>query len=81
MDNYKDKVTMNVILLAGKILLSSGAEVSRVEDTMRRIAICMGYYNSQGYVINVFINFSLSEEHDTRILRIDKNSTNLLKIF
>lgn len=81
LDNYKDKVTMNVILLAGKILLSSGAEVSRVEDTMRRIAICMGYYNSQGYVINVFINFSLSEEHDTRILRIDKNSTNLLKIF
>ena len=81
LDNYKDKVTMNVILLAGKILLSSGAEVSRVEDTMRRIAICMGYYNSQGYVINVFINFSLSEEHDTRIFRIDKNSTNLLKIF
>lgn len=81
MDNQKDQITMNVILLTGKILLSSGAEVSRVEDTMRRIAICMGYYNSQGYVINVFINFSLSEEHDTRILRINKNITNLLKIF
>ena len=81
LDNYKDKVTMNVILLAGKILLSSGAEVSRVEDTMRRIAICMGYYNSQGYVINVFINFSLSEEHDTRILRIDKTALIYLKYF
>ena len=81
MSENKDKLTVSVILLAGKILLSSGAEVSRVEDTMRRIAICMGYYNSQGYVINVFINFSLSEEHDTRILRINKNSTNLLKIF
>ncbi|MCE7785141.1 threonine/serine exporter family protein [Staphylococcus xylosus] len=81
MNENKDKLTVSVILLAGKILLSSGAEVSRVEDTMRRIAICMGYYNSQGYVINVFINFSLSEEHDTRILRINKNSTNLLKIF
>lgn len=51
LDNYKDKATMNVILLAGKILLSSGAEIARIEDTMRRIAICMGYYNSQGYVI------------------------------
>lgn len=81
MSENKDKLTISVILLAGKILLSSGAEVSRVEDTMRRIAICMGYYNSQGYVINVFINFSLSEEHDTRILRKNKNSTNLLKIF
>lgn len=81
MVNERDKITMNVILLAGKILLSSGAEVSRVEDTMRRMAISMGYYNSQGYVINVFINFSLSSDHDTRIIRIDKNITNLLKIF
>lgn len=81
MNQHQDKLTVSVILLAGKILLASGAEVSRVEDTMRRIAICMGYYNSQGYVINVFINFSLSEEHDTRILRINKNITNLLKIF
>lgn len=81
MDNDKNKITMTVILLAGKILLSSGAEVSRVEDTMRRMAISMGYYNSQGYVINVFINFSLSSDHDTRIIRIDKNITNLLKIF
>ncbi|MEB6237450.1 threonine/serine exporter family protein [Staphylococcus gallinarum] len=81
MDSTKDKLTIQAILLAGKILLSSGAEVSRVEDTMRRMAICMGYYHSQGYVINVFINFSLSEEHDTRILRIDKNITNLLKIY
>ncbi|MEJ7142185.1 threonine/serine exporter family protein, partial [Staphylococcus capitis] len=46
MSENKDKLTVSVILLAGKILLSSGAEVSRVEDTMRRIAICMGYYNS-----------------------------------
>ncbi|MGY0412242.1 threonine/serine exporter family protein [Staphylococcus sp. mip270_02] len=81
MSENKDRLTVSVILLAGKILLSSDAEVSRVEDTMRRIAICMGYYNSQGYVINVFINFSLSEEHDTRILHINKNNTNLLKIF
>ena len=81
MNSERDKITMTVILLAGKILLSSGAEVSRVEDTMRRMAISMGYYNSQGYVINVFINFSLSEDHDTRIVRINKNITNLLKIF
>lgn len=81
MNSERDKITMTVILLAGKILLSSGAEVSRVEDTMRRMAISMGYYNSQGYVINGFINFSLSEDHDTRIVRINKNITNLLKIF
>lgn len=81
MQRQQDKITMNVILLAGKILLAFGAEVSRIEDTMRRIAICMGYYQSQGYVINVFINFSLSEEHDTRILRINKNITNLSKIY
>lgn len=81
MEHAQDKITMRVILLAGKILLSSGAEISRIEDTMKRIAQCMGYHNSQGYVINIFINFSLSENHDTRIIRINKNTTNLLKIF
>ncbi|MHC3760156.1 threonine/serine exporter family protein [Staphylococcus succinus] len=81
MNGSQDKITMSVILLAGRILLASGAEISRVEDTMKRIALCMGYNNSQGYVINIFINFSLSENHDTRIIRINKNTTNLLKIF
>ncbi|ANR69518.1 threonine/serine exporter family protein [Staphylococcus equorum] len=81
MDSSQDKITMSVVLLAGRILLSSGAEISRIEDTMKRIALCMGYANSQGYVINIFINFSLSENHDTRIIRINKNTTNLLKIY
>ncbi|MDW8565701.1 threonine/serine exporter family protein [Staphylococcus shinii] len=81
MNSSQDKITMSVILIAGKILLSSGAEIARVEDTMKRMALCMGYNNSQGYVINNFINFSLSENHDTRIVRINKNATNLLKIF
>lgn len=81
MNSSQDKITMSVILIASKILLSSGAEISRVEDTMKRMALCMVYNNSQGYVINNFINFSLSESHDTRIVRINKNATNLLKIF
>ncbi|WP_432721924.1 threonine/serine exporter family protein [Staphylococcus equorum] len=81
MRDAQDRLVMSVILLSGRILLSSGAEISRIEDTMKRIAQCMGYNNSQGYVINIFINFSLSENHDTRIVRIDKNTTNLTKIF
>ena len=31
MEHAQDKITMRVILLAGKILLSSGAEISRIE--------------------------------------------------
>ena len=36
-------VELEIILKAGKILLSSGAEISRTEDTMNYIARAMNF--------------------------------------
>ncbi|MGO2109962.1 MAG: threonine/serine exporter family protein, partial [Staphylococcus equorum] len=35
-ESYDERMAKDIILLAGRILLESGAEGSRVEDTMTR---------------------------------------------
>lgn len=76
-----DVEVTNIVILAGRILLECGAEASRVEDTMNRIASSYGYHDTQGYALNIFINFSLSPDHDTRMVKIKKNDTNLRNVY
>ncbi|ARJ51139.1 threonine/serine exporter family protein [Staphylococcus lutrae] len=76
-----DQEVTNLVILAGRILLECGAEATRVEDTMARIAKSYGYEASQGYALNIFINFSLSPSHDTRMVKIQKNDTNLRHVY
>ncbi len=53
------KVTIEkVCILAGKIMLVSGAETYRIEDTMSRIARAYGVKNPQSYSTPTGINFS-----------------------
>lgn len=76
-----DREVANIIMLAGRILLESGAEAKRIEDTMVRIAASYGFHEVQGYALNIFIDFSLSPDHESRMVKINKNDTNLRKIF
>lgn len=72
---------MKVCLLAGKIMLQSGAETYRVEDTMIRIAASFGVENSHSYMTPTGIIFSVEEpQHITRLIRISDRTTNLSKI-
>ncbi|WP_085994084.1 threonine/serine exporter family protein [Oceanobacillus senegalensis] len=64
-----------VCMLAGKIMLVSGAETYRVEDTMGRIAAAYGATNAQAYATPTAINFSINMESETKFLRITKRST------
>ena len=69
-------------LLAGQIMLESGAETYRVEDTMLRIAYAYGAVNAESYVAPTVIIFSIDGDVSTKtiIKRIDKRGTNLNKI-
>ena len=67
-------------MLAGRILLESGAEGSRVEDTMTRIAITLGHKESNSFVTNTVINFMLHDESYPRMYRIRTRDTNLHRI-
>lgn len=73
---------MDLCLLAGKIMLQSGAETYRVEDTMMRIAQALGIEETHSYVTPTGIFFSAegNEPTKTRLIRIVDRSTDLTKV-
>jgi uncharacterized membrane protein YjjP (DUF1212 family) len=73
---------MEVCLLAGKILLESGAETYRVEDTMVRMAAAYGIPQSHSFVTPTVIIFSIetSEPTKTKLIRISDRTTDLHKV-
>lgn len=73
---------MEVCLLAGKIMLQSGGETYRVEDTMMRIAAAFGIERTHSYVTPTGIIFSAegTEPTKTKLIRISERSTDLKKV-
>ncbi|MED0653482.1 threonine/serine exporter family protein [Anoxybacillus geothermalis] len=71
---------MEICLLAGKLMLESGGETYRVEDTMTRIAASFGMPRSHGYVTPTAIIFSIEGTDSTRLIRISERSTDLAKV-
>lgn len=73
---------MEVCLLAGKIMLQSGAETYRVEDTMSRIALAFGAKESHSYVTPTGIMFSIESDEPTKtkLIRINERTTDLHKV-
>lgn len=73
---------IEVCILAGKIMLQSGGETYRVEDTMMRIAAAFGIEKTHSYVTPTGIIFSAegSEPTKTKLIRILSRSTDLKKV-
>lgn len=75
---------MEVCLLAGKIMLQSGGETYRVEDTMNRIAHACAISEAYSYVTPTGIFLSIQgierEREQTKFLRITKREIDLNKI-
>ena len=79
--NVQEKLFIaRVCTLAGKIMLKSGAETSRVEDTMNRIASAFGIKNAQSFVTPTGINFSTGFADPSNTVRVNERSTDLHKI-
>ncbi|WP_069797958.1 threonine/serine exporter family protein [Tepidibacillus sp. HK-1] len=75
---------MEVCLLAGKIMLSSGAETYRVEDTMNRIAKAYSVYETNSYVTPTGIFLTIQgrnkEDVQTKFMRISERLIDLNKV-
>ncbi|GIN40190.1 threonine/serine exporter family protein [Heyndrickxia oleronia] len=67
-------------LLAGKIMLQSGAETYRVEDTMTRIAESFGILHTHSFVTPTGIIFSIDGSEPTKLVRVSERSTDLKKV-
>ncbi|MGN7356257.1 threonine/serine exporter family protein [Paenibacillus sp. SAF-054] len=77
----KEREVMKLCLLAGQIMLQSGAETYRVEDTMMRIASSYGIDHTHSYMTPTGIIFSLEDPQPmTRLNRITERTTHLHKI-
>ncbi|RYM05113.1 threonine/serine exporter [Sporolactobacillus sp. THM7-7] len=70
----------SVCVLAGKILLQSGAETYRVEDTMNRIAQSLSVPEAQSFVTPTGIIFSIEKNDVTQLVRIKHRGTDLRKV-
>ncbi|WP_217586439.1 threonine/serine exporter family protein [Lentibacillus saliphilus] len=75
----QDKL-VQVCMLAGKIMLESGAETYRVEDTMNRMAHVYGLMDVQSYAAPTAIHFSTDRSAAAHFMRISNRSNDLQKI-
>lgn len=74
-------LTIELCLLAGKIILQNGGETYRAEDTMIRLAAACGYPEAHSFVTPTVIIFTLDEAEPTaRMFRVLDRSTDLRKI-
>ncbi|MCR2821615.1 threonine/serine exporter family protein [Lederbergia panacisoli] len=78
--HINEQELIEVCLLAGKILMKSGAETYRVEDTMMRMASACGFNESQSFVTPTGIIFSLEGSDPSQFVRISERGTDLERI-
>ncbi|WP_071393191.1 threonine/serine exporter family protein [Bacillus tuaregi] len=71
---------VELCLLAGEIMIKSGAETTRVEDTMMRIAASFGVPEAQSFVTPTGIVFSSNREDRAKLVRVAERSTDLEKV-
>lgn len=73
---------LNISTLAGKIMLESGAETYRVEETIVRIGLSFGVDNAESFVTPTGIIASLTQDSQTVTLvrRIKSRGVDLNKI-
>ena len=55
--------TLSAVLDAGELLLTSGAEAARVEDTMRRLARAYGFVRAD--VLTITASMALTDDEYT----------------
>lgn len=80
MNSEQNEMAIDCFLLAGRIMMESGAETYRVEDTMLRMARSQNMMDAQSYVTPTGIIFSLGKTHPTRITSISTRITDLHRI-
>lgn len=78
-NEQKDDLALDCLLLAGQIMMESGAETYRVEDTMIRMAHSQNL-DAQSYVTPTGIILTLGKQQKTKIISIASRITDLHKI-
>src|SRR5690625_397651 len=78
--SMEQQAISKVCLLAGKIMLESGEETYRVEDTMMRIAQAFGMDNAQSHATPSAITFAIDMTEQVHFVRIDERVNDIYKV-
>ncbi|CAM3139660.1 threonine/serine exporter family protein [Filibacter tadaridae] len=73
-------MAIDCCLLAGRLMMQSGAETYRVEDTMSRMADTQELSATHSFVTPTGIIFSPGSPHHTKLVRIKNRTTDLEKV-
>lgn len=76
-ETERDELAMEVVLTAGKLMIESGADMARVDDTMYRIAENAGISEPRIFETTTGIMMTAPRTKLTRIEPINKRSINL----
>lgn len=79
-EETRREVALDCFLLAGKVMMESGAETYRVEDTMIRMAVSQNMADSHCFVTPSGIMFSPSNDLPTRFVRVKSRRTDLERV-
>ncbi|MDR0999697.1 MAG: threonine/serine exporter family protein [Clostridiales bacterium] len=72
---------LSIALLAGEIMLANGAETHRIEDTLKRILLSLGFARAETFVTATGIFVSLGNESGSSgIKRVNARSYHMQKI-
>lgn len=74
------ELAIDCCLLAGRLMMESGAETYRVEDTMARMAETQKLPSTHSFVTPTGILFSPGSPHHTKLVRIKDRTTDLEKV-
>lgn len=81
MENQAEvQLVLTTCLKAGKMMMASGSEVFRVEDTMKQIASKAGYPDIQTYITVTGIVIGFPLKMNNLVVQIDQQSINLEKV-
>ena len=80
MSSDKTEEVMETCLLAGKIMMESDAEMYRVEDTMRRIALAAGNFQLVSYVTQTGLFVGIDGTSKIRMVQVLTRSIDLEKV-
>lgn len=78
-EKYVDSV-LDTCLTAGKIMIESGSEMYRVEDTMRRIAANAGLSDARLFTTPTGLFIGLDKMDNVQIEQIEDRSINMEKV-
>ncbi|MBG9987723.1 threonine/serine exporter family protein [Aerococcaceae bacterium DSM 111176] len=76
----RNQLVISTCLLAGKIMMESGSEGYRIEDTMQRIALNSNIQDASAFVMATGIMMTVNDSSQAQLVQAKNRSNNLNKI-